>query len=98
MKRSLGYERTFWSKQYETVKASDVIDDIPDELVMNEEFIKLIRMYQILGTEVVFKKFKVLESILPKEHDSAIETLTKLKDDVFADLTKLLETYFQKDE
>jgi len=57
MNRSLKVERVFLLGQYKTLRLGDTIENIPEELLTNVEFINQIRFLQFIDVERSYRKY-----------------------------------------
>ena len=58
MKRSLGVERTYTLGDYKNLRVSDYINDIPEELMLNDEFVSSVRLLQLMRLDAVYYEYQ----------------------------------------
>lgn len=89
MNRSLKVERIYSLGDYKNIKVTDDINELPEEIVLNDKAVGLIRMMQLLQTEKVYQKYvnlggilkgKTQEEIFEMIDELEIDTMTKLKE------------------
>jgi hypothetical protein len=89
MNRSLKLERLYWLGDFRNIKVIDDIIDLPDEIVLNDTAVGLVRMMQLLQTEKVYQKYvalggrfkeKTQEEILGIIDELESDTMNKLKE------------------
>ncbi len=90
MNRSVGIERVFSLGNYNMLRVSDTINDIPDELLLDEQFILDLRTLQLLEIEKIFIKYSQL-------HDKA-ENLSEKDylEGINVNIEKKLESIVEK--
>lgn len=57
MNKSVGVERVYSLGNYNMLRISDTINDIPEELIFDEKFLFDLRMLQLLEAEKTFIKY-----------------------------------------
>ena len=91
MNRTVGVERTFAIGDYNFIKPSEQLTNIPEEFVTDENFINKVRFIQLLNLELTYKKYVVLkmklDTISPMD---AIAELEKLKSNAMDELNQML--------
>jgi hypothetical protein len=60
MNRGLGVERTYQVANFEPIKFSDYINELPDELAFNNELVNRIRYLQFLNIEMSYRNYLLL--------------------------------------
>ena len=89
MNRSLKVERIYSLGDYKNIKVTDDINELPEEIVLNDKAVGLIRMMQLLQVEKTFqtylnnqKKFTEhsQEDILKILDELESDTMSKLKE------------------
>lgn len=86
MNRSLTAERTYQVNNFEPVRLSDSINDLPDELALNNDLINKIRYLQFLNIEMNYREYLIIvkkANSLPIEEAMAFleqEKATTLED------------------
>ena len=81
MNRSLGMERTFTLGNYKNLKVYDSIDNIPSELMLNNEFINTLRMLQILKLDETYFNYvqtspSMMDGVTAEQAIEMIEEVT----------------------
>lgn len=59
MKRNLGLERVFKLGEFKSMRVTNDIDDIPDELALDEELVRSLRLLQLLEVDRVYYQYRV---------------------------------------
>lgn len=91
MKRTVGVERTYFISDYNIIKPMEVFTDIPEELAMDDEFIRKIRFIQLLDIELIWKKYLVLKGNMDqKSPTDAIVELERLKSNAMDELNQII--------
>ena len=92
MKRSLNVDRTYFLGDYRSLKISDYIQDIPEELSINPEFMGVMRTLQLLEIERAYYQYSVMSQQM-KEAGTDGEKFLDLTEIVNNTFEKLLELY-----
>lgn len=102
MKRSLGMERTFTLGAYKNIKVSDVISDVPEDLMLRDDVVSALRTLQILRLDKVYLSYleksvtmrgyefntpTSIEDALAEVNDAQVTTFESLKEAI-ASVTK----------
>ena len=88
MNRSLGIERVFSLGDYKSIRFSDNIQELPQEVMLNQELVDKIRYLQMLSVDSAYQKY--VETMkkygnLPEEErtsfliEAKINTLEEIK-------------------
>lgn len=89
--RSLKVERLYPLGDYKNIKFIDEIDGIPADVALNPEVVSKLRLLQMVGLELTFKRYLDLGRETEKMKPEQIqEYLEKVKLDITDDLTTLL--------
>lgn len=73
MKRTLTTTRIFALGNYQNIQLTDTIEDIPEELALNHEFIETLSKLQLLRIESQFTTYSML-----REKTRGIQTLEEV--------------------
>lgn len=77
MNRRVGIERNYFISQFNTIRFSDEVTDIPDELMLNLEFIDKLKQTLVLEVERSYRKYilqkEALDQLKPEEALSVVE-------------------------
>ncbi len=91
MNRSIGIERVFNLGEYKSLRVSDHANDIPEELVVNKEFMDNLRYLQLVEIEKTYYTYVGLsKSLLGESDDEKLNILNEISTNVYS---KLLELY-----
>lgn len=78
--RSLKYERLYPLGQYVNMKFTDEINDLPEELVLNEELVSKLRYLQMVDAEVAYRVYlKLYEKSKTLDVEELAKTLEFLE-------------------
>lgn len=66
MNKTISIERIFALAQYENLKVTDTITDIPEEVALNQEAMKCLRNLQLIDMESAYLNYIKLRSDEPK--------------------------------
>ena len=94
MERAIGLERTYNLGDYKNLKISDFVNDLPEELVLNEDFISGFRSLQLVSFEKLYYSYAELGSVLEQMEsnqekiDYLEEIETKLYTKLIGHMTK----------
>jgi len=97
MNRSLKVERIYSLGDYKNIKVTDDINEIPEELVLNDKAVGLMRVMQLLQTERVYQKYMHLGSIFknpdgkPKTQEEIFEIIDNLETDTMSKLKEVFK-------
>jgi hypothetical protein len=92
MKRSISTERTYFLGDYKSLKIIDKVEDIPEELTMNPEFMEVFRHLQLMEIERAYYDYSVMSQVM-RENKTDGERLVALTEVVNNTFEKLLELY-----
>lgn len=92
MKRTLTTTRLFSLGDFKNISFSDVIEDIPEELAMNEKAINLLRAIQLFQIERAYLKYMKLRETT---HRLSYEEATELIDELDVKSSKKFIELFQ---
>jgi hypothetical protein len=92
MERSIGLERTYSLGDYKNLKISDFVSDLPEELVLNDEFITSFRSLQLVNFEKLYYEYALLgEEVSGLETlQEKVDYLTKVETDLYTKLVGLM--------
>ena len=74
MNKTISVERIFALAQYENLKVTDTITDIPDEVALNQNAMQLLRNLQLIDMEGTYLHYVHLRSEEPKLSVEGIDT------------------------
>jgi hypothetical protein len=63
MKRTITTERIYQIRPYETIKVTDAIIELPDEVALNQEVYDKVRLVQLLGLDLSYRRYLEMNSI-----------------------------------
>ena len=93
MNKSVGIERVYSLGNYNMLRISDTISDIPDELMLDEKFIFDLRMLQLLQAEKTFVKYsQVSEKMSGISEEESLEGINAI---IERKLESIVEKYNQ---
>lgn len=100
MNKTLSIERTWQFVQYEPLHISDTITDIPNDIVTNQEAIKLLRYLQLVDLEWSYIKYVQLKLSEPKimGAESVSVALDFIENERTRTFQQLLDTINQTEE
>ena len=92
MKKSISVERTYFLGDYKSLKIADHSEDIPEELMMNPEFMNTLRYLQLMEIEKAYYNYSIMSQSLRNESTDG-ERFVVLTEIVTNTFDKLLEIY-----
>lgn len=91
MNRTVGVERTFYISDFNIIKPMEYMNDIPEELATDENFINKIRFIQLLNLELTFKKYIIFKGRIDQMSPAdAVAELERLKSNAMDELNQIL--------
>lgn len=97
MNRTIGTERLYTLGNYKNLKVTDVISDIPQELLGNSEVMSSLRMLQMLQSDKTYLQYLLnsatmqdLSGATPADLEELVETIDETR---VATLEKLKEAF-----
>ena len=92
MKQTIGMERSFFLGDYKILKVSDIITEIPEELINNKEVQSLLRMLQMIRLDKSHVAYRLHASkVYGLEYEDALALLNDLEMDTIKTLKEILE-------
>ena len=92
MSRTIGVERVFALKPYETLRLVDFINDLPEEVYDNDKALRFLRGIQFLNLELNYRKYlRLLNTLNPLNVEDSIQLLEELKVNTYSELEKALD-------
>jgi hypothetical protein len=103
MNKSITTERTWQLVQFEPLRVSDVITDIPEQVASNPEAMKLLRYLQLVDIEWTYVQYAKLRAKMPRltsveSIDSANEYLEEERRNTFENLLKAMRLEYGTEE
>jgi len=93
MKRTLGLERVFYLGDYKSLRVTSFINDVPDEIVLDEDAMKLLRELQLVEMDKAYYQYRVQALILngSETDEGRLELLVEKEAQVYANIQSRLE-------
>lgn len=89
--RKLSLERVYVLGQYKSLRLGDTVEDIPDDLMTNKDFINQIRYLQFIDTEWSYRKYlQVREKFNSMSIEDAIAELDEIRIDITRNIKDIL--------
>lgn len=100
MNKTIAVERIFSLGDYQNIKVTDTITEIPDAVASNPDAIRLLRYLQLVDIEWTYIHYAKLRASAPKFKDiESIETAMKfIEEERTVTFEKLLESIRTKGE
>ena len=95
MNRSISLERIYNLGNYQNIQFSDTINNIPEDLALDSEFIRKLRYLQFLETETAYRRYIRLGE---KLHSVPIEESIPLLETEKLNLLEEIKSYFTTKE
>jgi len=90
MNRSLRVERIYSLGDYKNIKISDDVVDLPEEFVLNDKLVGLIRMMQLCQIEKTFQSYLAMnKNFLNRGQEEILILLEELESDTMSKLKEL---------
>ncbi len=77
MKGNLGLERVFKLGDFKSMRVTSDVDDIPEELILDEEFVAQVRLLQLIEVDRAYYQYRVQAGEL-SEFETDVERVTAL--------------------
>jgi hypothetical protein len=92
MKRSIGLERVYKLGDYKSLHVTDTIEDLPEEIMLNEDIVNRMRYLQLLNADYVCDVYLALGDKLAKTPnvDERISILLEEKSNTLDEIKNLL--------
>jgi len=94
MNRTLNVERLYFLGQYQNIKFSNVLTDIPEHLAKDERIVSLLFFQNTLSCELAYRMYISVIETLVKEKKDPIPFIEEVREQTFA---KLLEEISKAD-
>ena len=95
MKRTVGVERSYFISNFNIIKPMEYMNDIPENLMMDENFVNKVRFIQLLDLELIWKKYIILKGRIDQMSPvDAVAKLEELKSNAMDELNQI----FNKEE
>lgn len=93
MERTLRLERVYKLSDYNTLRVSDELLDLPEEVIKDENLVGLIRTLQLAGIEKTYQQYILWYKnyIVGKSQDDVIEFLVNTEKTTMKELKKLFD-------
>lgn len=79
MNRELGFERVYKLGDFKTARFSDVIRDIPQDILLNPDAVNTLRILQFIQVEKSYYTYlKLRNNLREMDENSAIDVLDEL--------------------
>ena len=92
MKDTIGMERLYNISNFNSLRVSHTVSEIPDELMFNEEFTSKLRLYQFLESERSWAKYITLyEALKELDTDKALEIIENQRVQTLNELLDLVK-------
>lgn len=80
MKRTITTDRLYSLGDYRNIRFIDVIDEIPDKLLLNKDYMGAVKFLQLISIEVAFRHYlKLMEEHPISTEQAAIEALETIR-------------------
>jgi hypothetical protein len=91
MEQTIGVERLYTLGNYKNIKLSDIITNIPKELINNSSAQGLLRMLQFIRLDKSHIKYRILaENVYNISYEDALVLLDNLEKDTIDSLKNIL--------
>lgn len=91
LQRTFKTERLYSLGDYKNIKFTDEIIDVPADIAFNPEVVSRIRLLQLIGVELSFKRYQDLgKELTGKTPEQMAEYLEKVKTETTEELVGLL--------
>lgn len=92
MKRTLSFKRTIPISAYNMVEIFESFIDIPEEYVLNPDFVHKVRLLQMAEVEKAYRKYLLIKDSLDKlELNEALEKIEEIRINMHTELRQMLE-------
>jgi hypothetical protein len=91
MNRSLGIERVFSLGDYKSIRFSDIINELPQEVMLNQELIDKLRYLQMLNVDAAYQLYVDMNRRINRiPEEEKLSFLIEEKLNTLDDIKKLL--------
>jgi hypothetical protein len=91
MNRSVGMERVFSLGDYKSIRFSDTINDLPQEVMLNQELIDKLRYLQMLNVDAAYQLYVDMNRRINRiPEEEKLSFLIEEKLNTLDDIKKLL--------
>lgn len=92
MNRNIGVERTYFISQFNLIKFNDEVTDIPEELVLNTEFMDKLKQSLTLEVERSYRKYILQKDVLDQlKPEDALNVIEQERSKKFTELLKIIK-------
>jgi hypothetical protein len=100
MKGNLGLERVFKLGDFKSMRVSSDLLDVPAELMLDEEYVALTRLLQLVEVDRAYYQYRVQAGELNElENDEErVKTLLEQEAQIFANIKTRIELINSKEE
>ena len=93
MKRTLKIDRLYSLGDWKNVRFGDEFVDVPEEYILDTDFIANLRMLQLLGVEILYREYLKLQhdELVGKDLEGALERLYELRDEMYESIVSILD-------
>lgn len=96
MNRNLHVERLYYLGDYRNIKFYDEINDLPPEIMFNQEIVEKLQFMQFVGVELAFRRYVKLNKTLPESPEDAIAVLEEVRVGALDELKNLLNGHLKQ--
>ena len=100
MTRNIGLERVFNLGDYKSLRITDYINDIPDELALDEGFMYMLRYLQLLEVEGAYYSYSLMSKDMKDEFETdglRFEALREITINTYQSLAEKMQTILIKE-
>lgn len=96
MKKSIGIERTYFLGQFKNIKYSTKVEDIPENLLLNPQFIEALKTSMYLEADRAYFEYMKNSLTVAPEKVSPEEALAMIDEVAVERLENLKQTFAEK--
>lgn len=93
MKRTAGIERVYSLGQFKSLRVIDTIEEVPEEFVLDTEFMDALRKYQLADVELTYQRYVQMGEKVARYNEGSEEKFVELLEErihAWDELQKLL--------
>ena len=99
MERTIGVERVYKVNDYNTLRLSDTLSNVPEELMLNPDFVNKVRFLQFVELERGWIKYSNLFSTLDKmTAEEGVAKVNELKIKLTSEIAEIIESTLRKEK
>lgn len=96
MNRKIGVIRTYFLGNFKNVKVEDELDDIPEHLALDKDFMNAVYYLMLVSVELAYRKYQQLNMELPTTLEDSLAVLEDIKGSTMESIKQLIQNGKEK--